>query len=148
MDELYKFPFKHMENILSTFVQPNREYSIREIRKFAQSCGPDTREVTSMLSYILSFGKVSQNESGWIRTNERPQKPNKPRRFQFLNEIFGVILSINNNSKSIQEISSEINLDEKKILRYLLFLNKITDKGYLEKKGNFLIRKYVLKVYN
>jgi hypothetical protein len=143
---LHKFPFKHMENILLAFEDPNRKYSIKDIRKIALSCGPDTREVVYMLSFILSYGKISQTDMGWVKTNELEEKPRKPWRFRFLKEIFDVILILNKNPTSIQEISSETNLDEENVKESLSFLSSITNKGVIKIHGNFFKRKYELQI--
>jgi predicted transcriptional regulator len=136
-----------MINILSTFEKSNKRYSIKDIRNIAQSCGPDTREVTHMLSYIVSFGKIIQTDNGWVRTNELEEKPKKPRRFRFLEEIFRIILILNKKPKSIPEISSETNLSEEKVVNSLSFLNSITNKGFLITHDNFIRKKYELQLY-
>ncbi|MFW9992180.1 MAG: hypothetical protein ACFFD4_09055 [Candidatus Odinarchaeota archaeon] len=140
MSKLIKFPFKYMKAIMKAFPDAEEKpLSIFELQKSAGACYPDTSEVTQMLSYLTSFGKVTQNGDGrWLRTAEKDNKPKKPGRApRYLTEILEIIKVLAPDSpKSIDEVAKETGLETGMVEEFLPFLADITDRGHVVEVTN------------
>jgi hypothetical protein len=126
-----------MKAIVSAFSDREKPLSIRDIQKSSKACYFDTSEVTRMISYITSFGKVFTKEGKWIRVAEKEKKPSKPGRSHYLDELLKIISVLSIDSpKTEVEIVQETGLDIEKVKEVLPFLADITGRGYIIADGN------------
>lgn len=138
---LDKFPFKHMLEMVGVIAEAPGGASLGDIAAGGHSCYPDTREVTSMASYLTSFGRVQGDGKGWTRA-KIDLEPGRQVTFRkrFVEEVERVINALSQDPKDIYLISSETGIDEQAVREYLSFLAELTGRGHVvsrKKRGGF-----------
>jgi hypothetical protein len=130
-----------MKAIVNAFANPDEKVSIYNLQKASRACFADTVEVTEMLSYLTSYGKVINKGLEWIRQGEVENKPAQPERMHFLTEIMALITTLTADTpKLTEEVAKSTNLNMEFVTEALLFLEAITTKGYIKEdlsEGNY-----------
>ena len=144
MNPLKRYPFKSMLAIVKALSSSNEPKAVMDLMRYSRACYPDTTEVSNFLAYITSFGQVHQEHGKWSRTGEIDEKPSKPRRYHFISDIMKVIFALNEQKKSVQEISEETGMEPQLVESYLRFLEGITKYGIVRiKKGKVFTSFYI-----
>ncbi|MHA1991083.1 MAG: hypothetical protein ACW981_08950 [Candidatus Hodarchaeales archaeon] len=145
MSILYRYPFKAMIPIVKSLASTDESLNIYDIQRVSRACVPDTTEVTEMLSFLTSYGKVFETSKGWIRTNENGKKPNRPRRFFYLKDIYNILSELSEeNPLNCGIIAENTNINVEKVLEYLDFLSAITKAGYVKLDNNNYPSSYIM----
>lgn len=134
--------------IVKSLAASDESLNIYEIQRVSRSCFSDTNEVTQMLSFLTSFGKVSETSEGWIKENKSDQKPSKPRRFYYLKDIYSILSELS-EEKPLEcgNLAEKIHIEAKLVLEYLEFLSIITNIGTVRKEGNNYPLSYRIRQY-
>ena len=136
MSKLKNFPFKSMIpiiNFLSSHAS-NSQVDISDIMSASNACYPDTLEVVQMLSYLTSFGSVSNHGLGWTLEHGQPFTNRKTFREYFLNDVLKIISSLNAEPKDISIVNELVqDIDKNELQSILAFLQTITSYGIVKK---------------
>jgi hypothetical protein len=131
--------------IVKSLASTDESLNIYDIQRVSRSCVPDTAEVTEMLSFITSYGKIFETSKGWIRVNEYDEKPNKPRRFFYLKEIYNILSELSEEKPlNCGIIAEKTNINVERVLEYLDFLSAITKDGYVKLDSHNYPSSYVM----
>lgn len=144
--DLYKFPFKWMVTIINT-LEEGKTLSSYNISRKIGSCVADSREVTRMLYYLTSFGKIVSNSSNeWkILVSKKNDDIPKNFRFKYIEDLIVLIQNLNDNFRSINDLASELSQNEGDIREMLSLLFKITQKGQIKADGSGINQNWTLE---
>ncbi|OLS18681.1 MAG: hypothetical protein HeimC3_01180 [Candidatus Heimdallarchaeota archaeon LC_3] len=138
-----------MISIVTSLASSNESLNIYDIQKSSLSCIPDTNEVLTMLSYLTSFGKISETTKGWIRIYENDEKPLRPKRFFYLKDIYNVLSELTEEKPlNSVRIAENIDIDVSQVREYLEFLVTITSTGNIKLENNGYPPSYYIEQFN
>lgn len=121
-------------------LENEKSLSSLQIARAVKVCIPDAREVTQMLQYLTSFGKIISNQNGkWEVTlkGEDPAPPSKEFRFKYIITLTEIIKILHRSNRSASELAQKTSQEIDDIEEALEFLALITEKGqvHLTKSG-------------
>lgn len=142
---LNKFPFKWMVTIIKTLEEGKTLSSFNISRKIG-SCIADSREVTRMLYYLTSFGKiVSNGNNEWKIVASKIDDDIKDNfRLRYIKDLITLIQHLDDSYKSVNDLASELSQNEKEINDMLSLLSRITNKGQIKVDGSGLNQNWIL----
>jgi len=131
MNVLQVFPFKTMPLIVDLIEEG--ETSIGAIRSSTGMCSFDSTEVSDMLAYLTSFGRVRPNDDGW--TIQKVDEEANYDRFRkaFLKDAAAILSQLSDEPKSVNQLSQETGLPTELVDLYLPFLAEITRLGVISR---------------
>ena len=109
------------------------EASISEIRSATGMCSFDSTEVSDMLAFLTSFGKVEAHENEWLIQKVEEESTHERFRKAFLKDAVEVLTKLSGVEQSVEQISTETSLPNEKVERYLSFLAEITRLGVISR---------------
>lgn len=131
MTALEAFPFKHMPTIVDLLAEG--EVGIKEIAAATGMCSFDSREVSDMLVYLSSFGRVEHSETGWsILPSDEDAVYERFRQYH-VKELNLIFSKLSASTKTVAQLSEETDLSEDTVDLYLPFLAKITRLGVISR---------------
>ncbi|MFX0016452.1 MAG: hypothetical protein ACFFB2_14650 [Promethearchaeota archaeon] len=145
-----KFPFKWMLKIITTLEKDSPLTSL-QIAKSIGSCVSDAAEVTRMLHYITSFGKIEANSGGeWriFRKKEYKGPPPKNYKENYGQNLEKIIHILTEEAQTIEELMLKISLEKHDLTEDLSFLALITEKGYIHLQESSYPQQWSLKFWS
>lgn len=109
------------------------EASISEIRSATGMCSFDSTEVSDMLAFLTSFGKVEAHENKWGIQKVEEEPAYERFRKAFLQDAVAILTQLSDTGKSVEQISKEAELSNEKVDLYLPFLAEITRLGVISR---------------
>jgi hypothetical protein len=103
--------------------------SVSDIQFESGYCYFDSTEVTDMLSYLTTFGKVKSTDKGWIREDTEQKAKYGTFRVHYLNDARDILESTTKEPKTVEQIVEETKKTSEAVELYLSFLEKITKYG-------------------
>ncbi|MFX0063325.1 MAG: hypothetical protein ACFFC7_14205 [Candidatus Hermodarchaeota archaeon] len=136
MNPLLAFPYKNMLKIVELVSQ--EEVTAAPIQRATGMCHFDSTEVSDMLSYLTTFGRVKKIEEGWIIEKTELKAKYGSFRKNYLKDAEDILKTLSDTPKSSEEIASEADKDIKMVELYLPFLEEITKYGLISRvQGKF-----------
>ncbi len=129
MNALVEFPFKNMPIIVNLL--EDAEVSVREIASATGMCNVDSTEVSDMLAFLTTFGRVESTEQGWIIHKLEEKAQYERFRKAFLKDVITLLSKLSINAKTVELLSQETNLSIQTVDSYLSFLKDITRLGVI-----------------
>jgi hypothetical protein len=119
-------------------LEEGKTLSSYKISRKTGSCLADAREVTRMLYYLTSFGKIISNGTGeWkILVSKKNDEIQKNFRLNYIKDLVTLIQHLEDSYKSIDDLASELPKNEKEIRDMLSLLSRITHKGQIKVDGS------------
>ncbi|UCG89998.1 MAG: hypothetical protein JSU57_05925 [Candidatus Heimdallarchaeota archaeon] len=146
--EREKFPFKWMLNIIEA-LESEESLSSLQIARVIRVCVPDAKEVTQMLQYMTSFGKIILDLDGkWkITLKKEASTPPLPTefRFKYIKTLAEIIKILHKRSQSVSELAQKTSHEIDDIQEALEFLALITGKGKVQLTKNDTPQQWSLK---
>ena len=131
MNPLTKFPYKNMQ-VIAELLSKGKA-SVSDIQFESGHCYFDSTEITDMLSYLTTFGKVKSTDSGWIREPTGQQGKYGNFREHYLNDARDILESTTDEPKTVKQIAEETKKTSEAVELYLPFLEKITKYGVISR---------------
>ncbi|MFW9830995.1 MAG: hypothetical protein ACFFD8_04410 [Candidatus Thorarchaeota archaeon] len=131
MKILNRFPFKNMPTIVDLLA--DGEVGIREIAATTGMCSFDSREVSDMLAYLTSFGRVTYSETGWSIQPPEEKSTYEQFRLHYINELTKILNKLSTSTKTVEHLSQETGLPKDAVNRYLSFLAEVTRLGVISR---------------
>jgi hypothetical protein len=131
MNPLETFPFKKMGTIVDLIA--DGEVNVSKIRSGTGMCSFDSTEVSDMLAFLTSFGRVEAHGEGWIIEKAEEESTYGRFRKAFLKDVVAVLTQLYGVEQSVEQISKETGLPNEKVERYLPFLAEITRLGVISR---------------
>lgn len=136
MNPLLAFPYKNMIKIVELVSQ--EEVTAAPIQRATGMCHFDSTEVSDMLSYLTTFGRVKKIEEGWIIEKTELKAKYGSFRKNYLKDAEDILKTLTDTPKSTEEIANEADKDIKMVELYLPFLEEITKYGLISRvQGKF-----------
>jgi DNA-binding IclR family transcriptional regulator len=132
MSTLQSFPFKNMPKIIN-LLSVQEEIGVSEIARETGMCSFDSREVTDMLAFLTTFGRVEKTKDGWTILNVEKGSILGEFRKAFLESIEKILRQLSTASKSISQLAQETQLPKELVEEYLPFLEEITRLGAISR---------------
>ncbi|MFX0170472.1 MAG: hypothetical protein ACFE9L_01000 [Candidatus Hodarchaeota archaeon] len=141
-----KFPFKLMKNIVNSLENHESLTSFQLSRKTG-SCFADASEVTRMLYYLTSSGKVITNSKMEWKIIPCPEDLPKLTKFRikYIQDLVTLIENLDGDFKSLNDLVDDTPWDQDDVQEALIFLSLVTKKGYLYFEGDGHRQKWFLK---
>ncbi len=131
MNPLEEFPFKNMRTIVELVEEG--EVDVSAIRSATGLCSFDSTEVSDMLAYLTSFGRVEAEEGGWVLQNAEVEAVYERFRKSFLEAAVALLSKLAEKAKSSEQLSKETGLALETVELYLPFLADITRLGVISR---------------
>ena len=131
MNPLEAFPFTNMGIIVNLIA--NGEVNVSEIRSATGMCSFDSTEVSDMLAFLTSFGRVEAQGDGWIIHRGSEKSTYQRFRKAFLKDAVAILTRLSEEEQSVDQISKETGVSEDKVELYLPFLAEITRLGVISR---------------
>jgi len=132
MSTLQSFPFKNMKIIVDLLFDHD-EIGIPEIARATGMCSFDSREVTDMLAYLTSFGRVEESTEGWTIVKFRKGSIFGDFREAFLESMEKILRCLTPSAQTAKEIAQETQLHQDQVEEHLPFLAEITRLGVISR---------------
>ncbi|MFX0124361.1 MAG: hypothetical protein ACFFAE_12035 [Candidatus Hodarchaeota archaeon] len=139
------FPFKTFMQVVDKMEYLNEESSPYEISPGTDLCISDTYYSLGFLTYLHTFGRVSNKEGEWT-LNPRGEKPaEKPYRFNLISDAAEILEALLNGHKTPIDIKKSVpDLTEELIDNYLNVLLLLSQKGKIEQRETGWDATYIL----
>jgi hypothetical protein len=131
MNPLEAFPFKNMRTIVDLVEEG--EGDVSTIRSATRMCSFDSTEVSDMLAYLTSFGRVEAEEGGWLRQKTEKKAVYERFRKSFLEAAVAILSNLTEKTKSVEQLSKETGLAPETVELNLPFLSDITRLGVISR---------------
>lgn len=131
MNPLETFPFKNMRTIVDLVTEG--EVGVREIAAATGMCSMDSTEVTDMLVYLTTFGRVEFTDNGWTIDPMDEDAVYDRFRQRYLESTEVILTQLSEEAKSVEQLSNETNLSKDTVEMYLPFLADITRLGVISR---------------
>ncbi len=131
MNPLEEFPFKNMRTIVELVEEG--EVDVSAIRSATGLCSFDSTEVSDMLAYLTSFGRVEAEEGGWVLQKAEVEAVYERFRKSFLEAAVALLSKLAEKAKSSEQLSKETGLALETVELYLPFLADITRLGVISR---------------
>jgi hypothetical protein len=131
MNPLEAFPFKKMGIIVDLIA--DGEANLSRIRSATGMCRFDSTEVSDMLAFLTSFGRVEAQGDGWIIQKAEENSTHERFRKAFLKDAEAILTQLSDDEQAVEQVSKEIGLPEEKVALYLPFLAEITRLGVISR---------------
>ena len=132
MSALQSFPFKNMPKIVN-LLSGQDEIGIPEIARETGMCSFDSREVTDMLAFLTTFGRVEETRDGWAIVDNGKDSIYGDFRKAFLESIEKILCQLSTTSKSISHLAQETRVPKELVKEFLPFLEEITRLGVISR---------------
>jgi hypothetical protein len=131
MNPLEAFPFKNMRIIVDLVEEG--EVDVSAIRSATRMCSFDSTEVSDMLAYLTSFGRVQAEEGGWLLQKVEEKAVYERFRKSFLEVAVAILSNLTEKTKSVEQLSEDTGLAPETAKMYLPFLADITRLGVISR---------------
>ncbi len=131
MNPLQVFPFKNMPKMVDLIAEG--EVGVGAVRSATGMCGFDSTEVSDMLAYLTSFGRVETKENGWIILRAEEEAVYGRFRKAYLKAPIAILSNLSEEVKSVEQLSQETGLSVETVDLYLPFLVEITRLGVISR---------------
>jgi hypothetical protein len=131
MNPLQAFPFKNMRTIVDLIEKGDA--SVRQIAAMTGMCSFDSTEVSDMLSYLTTFGRVKHTRDGWVIHPEDEKSVYERFRKQYLKNVEAILSKLSAEGRIVEELSQATNLSQEMVDLYLPFLADITRLGVISR---------------
>ena len=111
----------------------NGEVNVSEIRSATGMCSFDSTEVSDMLAFLTSFGRVEAQGEGWVIHKAEEESTYQRFRKAFLMDAVAILTQLSDEEQSVEQVSKEAGLPEEKVELYLPFLVEITRLGVISR---------------
>jgi len=133
MNPLEVFPFKNMRTIVDLIEEG--EVDVSMIRSATGLCRFDSTEVSDMLAYLTSFGRVEAEEGGWLLQKAEEEAVYERFRKSFLEAAVALLSKLAEKAQSSEQLSKETGLALETVELYLPFLADITRLGVISRRS-------------
>ncbi|MFX0207964.1 MAG: hypothetical protein ACFFDT_18405 [Candidatus Hodarchaeota archaeon] len=144
--ERKKFPFKLMPPIIKSLENHEFLTSFQLSRKIG-TCFADASEVTRMLYYLTSSGKVVTNSKMEWKIIPCPEDLPQLTKFRtkYIQDLITLIQNLDGSFKSVNDLVDDTDWSQDDVQEALIFLSLVTKKGYLFFEGDGHRQKWLLK---
>ncbi|MFX0078196.1 MAG: hypothetical protein ACFE8O_03065 [Candidatus Hermodarchaeota archaeon] len=131
MNPLQAFPFTNMRMIVDLIAEG--ETGVRQIAAATGLCSFDSTEVSDMLAYLTTFGRVEYTNGGWVIHSEDNEAVYERFRKRYLKTVEKILEKLSTYAKTIEQLSKETGLSVETVDLFLPFLADITRLGVISR---------------
>lgn len=110
-----------------------RETGVRQIAAATGMCSFDSTEVSDMLAFLTTFGRVEHTSDGWVIHPEDEESVYDRFRQRHLKPAEAILGKLSAEAKTVNDLSQETNLSKETVNLFLPFLADITRRGVISR---------------